>query len=56
MRRTNEATRGRCHDRRAYVSTCRDIDSIAEFERVTHLAGLLVGLAFGLCIFFGLVL
>lgn len=31
--RVKEATRPRCHVNRAYMSTSRDMDIVAEFER-----------------------
>lgn len=51
----NRATRPRCHVNRAYLSTTRDMDIVANFERTSTLAALLIGLAFGLMFFAGLI-
>lgn len=48
------ATRHRCNDDRAFLSLSRDIDILANFERTSTVAALIVGLAFGICIFLGL--
>ena len=48
------ATRHRCNDDRAFLSLSRDIQRIAEIERAEHLAGIIIALAFGLCMFVGL--
>ena len=48
------ATRHRCNDDRAFLSLSRDIASIAEYERVTTLAAIVIGLAFGIMFFVGL--
>ena len=48
------ATRHRCNDDRAFLSLSRDYAIIAEYERVTAIAAVIIGLAFGICIFLGL--
>lgn len=52
--RNKRSARHRCSGNRAYISLCRDIDSIAEFERATWYGALIIGLAFGLMFFAGL--
>ena len=54
--KTKKPTRPRCNANRAYLSTARDVDIVANFERTSTVAALIVGLAFGLCLFFGLVM
>ena len=49
------AARQCCSINRAFVSVTRDMDSIAEFERGSWLAALVMGVAFGLMFFVGLV-
>ena len=39
---------------RAYASISRDADILAEFERATKWAGIIIALAFGICLFVGL--
>lgn len=50
----NRATRPRCHVNRAYLSTTRDMGIVANFERTSTLAAIVIGLAFGLMFFVGL--
>lgn len=38
----------------AYLSTGRDIDSLADFERSSMYAAIIIGVAFGLIFFCGL--
>lgn len=49
------ATRHRCNDDRAFLSLSRDYAIVAEYERVTTYAALIIGIAFGMCLFIGLV-
>ena len=49
------AARRSCNLRRAYLSTTRDMDIVANFERTSTLAAVLIGLAFGLMFFAGLI-
>lgn len=51
----NRATRPRCHVNRAYLSTTRDMDIVANFERTSTLAAIVIGVAFGLMFFAGLI-
>ena len=51
----NRATRPRCHVNRAYLSTTRDMDIVANFERTSTLAAVLIGLALGIMFFEGLI-
>ena len=53
--RNNRAARHSCNYNRAFVSVTRDIDTIAEFERASWLGALVLGVAFGLMFFVGLV-
>lgn len=49
------AARRRLQLRRAYLSTARDMDIVANFERTSTLAAVIIGLAFGLMFFAGLI-
>ena len=55
MRNNKRAARQCCSINRAYMSLCRDYDSITEFERATWYGALILGLTFGLMFFVGLV-
>lgn len=48
------AARRRLQLRRSYLSTTRDMDIVANFERTSTLAAVLIGLAFGIMFFVGL--
>lgn len=48
------AARRRLQLRRAYLSTTRDMDIVANFERASTLAAIIIGLAFGIMFFVGL--
>ena len=48
------ATRHRCNDDRAFLSLSRDYAIVSEYERATTLAAIVIGIAFGICIFLGL--
>lgn len=50
----NRATRPRCHVNRAYLSTARDMDIVAEIERAEFLAGIMIAVAFGICLLIGI--
>ena len=39
---------------RAYASISRDADILAEFQRASFWAGIIIALAFGICLFVGL--
>ena len=52
--RNKRAARYSCSYNRAFVSVARDIDTIAEFERASWLGALVLGVAFGLMFFVGL--
>lgn len=52
--RNKRAARHSCNYNRAFVSVARDIDTIAEFERASWLGALVLGVAFGLMFFVGL--
>ena len=52
--RNKRAARHSCNYDRAYMSVTRDIDSIAEFERVTWCAGMIIAVVFGVLFFWGL--
>lgn len=49
------AARRRLQLRRAYLSTARDMDIVANFERTSTLAAIVIGLAFGIMFFAGLI-
>ena len=53
--RTQRATRPRCNVNRAYLSNTRDMDILAEIEHAELLAGLMIAVAFGICLFVGMV-
>ena len=53
---TKQAARQRLQLRRAYVSTSRDMDILAEFERGAKWAGIVIAVAFGLMFALGLVM
>lgn len=48
------AERRRCNYNRSYASISRDADIIAEFERASFWAGIIIALAFGFCVIVGL--
>ena len=50
----NRAERRSCNYHRSYASISRDADIVANFERVSLRAALLLGVAFGLMFFVGL--
>ena len=54
--KTKKPTRPRCHANRAYLSTARDVDIVANFERTSTVAAIIIGVAFGLMFFVGLVM
>ena len=47
------ATRHRCNDDRAFLSLSRDIASISEIERAEFWAGIIIAVAFGICLIVG---
>lgn len=49
----NKAARHRCNGHRAYLSCCRDIDTIAQIERAEFWAGIIIAIAFGFCLILG---
>lgn len=51
----NRAARSSGNYSRAYASISRDADIISNFERVSLRAALLLGIAFGLMFFVGLI-
>lgn len=55
MKHKNMTTRRRLQLRRAYLSTTRDMDIVANFERTSTLAAIVIGLAFGIMFFAGLI-
>lgn len=48
------AARRRLQLRRAYLSTARDMDIVAEIERAEFLAGIMIAVAFGICLLIGI--
>ena len=52
--KTTKAARHRCNGNRAYMSITRDMDTIAQIERAEFWAGIIIAVAFGLCIFLGM--